>query len=407
MIFSALETLPLSEAETRALRFRKLLEELCPGVSGALVFSRAAIYYLSGSWANGALWMPMQGDPVLLCRKGLERSRMESPLRMLFPFKSYAQIPGLLADAGVPMGRRVSVEMHGLSWSLGELLKSKLPEVDFSSADAALSWARAVKTPWELEKLRLAGERHDRALNDTLPDRIRPGMTERELALEVWDAFYAHGHQGIMRMQNPGEEIFLGHVSAGDSGNYPSVFNGPLGLRGEHPAMPVMGYAGKIWRKSEPLAVDCGFCLEGYHTDKTQVYWQDEDVVPDDAARAQDFCLRVQERIAGGLVPGAIPSELYRDVLAFAREQAMEEGFMGLGNNKVHFLGHGIGLAIDEWPVIAVSFDRPLEENMVLAVEPKYGIAGLGMVGVENTFVVASGGGQCLTGNRFGPTYLG
>ena len=407
MNFVSLERMPLPEVHDRSTRLRLHLNEQCPAASGILVFSRLSIYHLSGAWVSGVLWVPMDGEAVLLCRKGVERAQLDSPMSRILECKSYSQLPVLLQDAGVPLGDEVAVEMSGLPWSMGELLRSKLSGVVLTPGDSALAWTRAVKTPWELAKMRLAGERHDTALNDTLPDRIRPGMTEREIALAVWDAFYEQGHQGMMRMQNPGEEVFLGHVAAGDSGNYPSVFNGPLGLRGAHPVLPFLGYSGKVWNRREPLALDCGFCLEGYHTDKTQVYWAEESVVPEEADRAQDFCLQIQEHVAARLVPGAVPSELYRDCIRIVLANDMGEGFMGLGRNKVGFLGHGIGLAIDEWPVIAPTFDRPLEENMVLALEPKIGIPGLGMVGVENTFLVTPAGGVSLTGERFGPTFTG
>lgn len=405
MTHLSLEQLPLSEARERAARLRSHLVELAPAASGILVFSRLAIYHLSGAWISGLLWIPLEAEPVLLCRKGFERARLDSPLERIGEYKSYSQLPGLLKDAGAPLGGTAAVEMSGLPWSMGEMLRSRLPGVELVSGDTALAWTRAVKTPWELAKLRLAGRRHDQALNDTLPGLIRPGMTEREIALAVWDAYYRHGHQGMMRMQNAGEEIFLGHVAAGDSANYPSVFNGPVGLRGAHPVLPFLGYAGKVWQRDEPLVLDCGFCLEGYHTDKTQVFWAEEAVIPEDADRAHDFCLQIQEHLAARLLPGAVPAELYRDCIKIVLANGMGEGFMGLGGNKVGFLGHGIGLAIDEWPVIAPGFDRPLEENMVLALEPKIGLPSLGMVGVENTFVVTPQGGECLTGERFGPTF--
>lgn len=407
MDFESLERLPLSEVTTRIGRLRRHLEEQCSAASGLLVFSRLSLYYFSGSWANGMLWIPREGEPVLLCRKGVERSQLDSPLNRIVEFKSYSQISGIVRECGSPLGDEVAVEMSGLSWNLGELLRSKLQDVLLVPGDLAISRTRAVKTAWELNKLRLAGFRHDQALNDTLPDMIHPGMTEREISLAVWDAFYRHGHQGQMRMQNPGEEVFLGHVAVGDSGNYPGPFNGPLGLRGSHPSLPFMGYAGKVWTRSEPLALDCGFCLEGYHTDKTQIYWADEAVVPEEADRAQDFCVQIQEHLASRMVPGAIPDELYRECVKIALENGLAEGFMGLGRNKVGFLGHGIGLAIDEWPVIAPGFTDPLEENMVMALEPKIGIPGLGMVGTENTFVVTPQGAECLTGSRFMPTFLG
>ena len=101
------------------------------------------------------------------------------------------------------------------------------------------------------------------------------------------------------------------------------------------------------------------------------------------------------------LRPGILPSEIWKHCLAKVERSAWRDGFMGLGKNKVFFVGHGIGLAIDEYPVLANGFDLPLEEGMTLAIEPKIGIAGFGMVGVENTFEVTSDGGKCLTGENF------
>lgn len=74
---------------------------------------------------------------------------------------------------------------------------------------------------------------------------------------------------------------------------------------------------------------------------------------------------------------------------------------MGLGHNKVNFVGHGIGLAIDKHPVLANGFDLPLEEDMTVILEPKIGLPGIGMVGTENTFEVTPEGGKASTGNRY------
>ena len=75
---------------------------------------------------------------------------------------------------------------------------------------------------------------------------------------------------------------------------------------------------------------------------------------------------------------------------------------MGYGDRKVKFLGHGIGLHVNELPVLAKGFDEPIQEGMVFAVEPKVGIRDIGMVGLENTFIVTAEGGVCVTGNHPG-----
>jgi Xaa-Pro dipeptidase len=402
-MFEALEVMPAGELDRRHQACRDHLSRIVPQAGGLIVFSRLAIYYLTGTYGNGVFWLPLEGRPVLLVRKGIERARMESSVETVVPFRSYSDIPVLCAEAGSPLSPVAAAEMNGLSWSLSGLLTSRLKDVRFLPGDMVLSRAQASKSPWELNKIRLCGARHHRAMVDLLPGRLRSGMTERQVSHAVWDVFFELGHQGIMRMGAHGEEIFLGHVSAGDSGNYPSVFNGPLGLRGEHPAVPFMGYAGKVWRRGEPLSVDCGFALEGYHTDKTQIFWPGSaSSIPSAVADAHSFCMDVQAYVAEHLKPGTIPADIYAHCLEWAGNAGFAEGFMGLGGNKVPFIGHGIGLVIDAWPVLAKGFDDPFEAGMVMAVEPKMGIPGVGMVGVENTFEVTSSGGVCLTGSDFG-----
>ncbi|MFZ5427475.1 MAG: M24 family metallopeptidase [Thermodesulfobacteriota bacterium] len=402
-MFEALETLPESEMARRHERCRALMARYLPDAGGVAVFSRLGIYYLTGTFGNGVLWLPREGRPVLMIRKGIERAALESPLECIVSFRSYGDIPGLCAEAGSPLAEVVAAEMNGLSWSLANLLTSRLPGVRFVPADTVLSRTQSVKSPWELGKMRLCGERHHKALREVLPGLIKPGMSERQVSHKVWEAFFELGHQGMMRMGAHGEEIFLGHVSAGDSGNYPSFFNGPLGLRGEHPAVPFMGYAGKVWKRGEPLSVDCGFALEGYNTDKTQIYWAgQESSIPDEVASAHSFCMDVQAYVAGNIKPGAVPSAIHAHCVEWARKAGFQQGFMGLGGNKVNFIGHGIGLVIDSWPVLAKGFDEPLEAGMTMAVEPKMGIEGVGMVGVENTFEVTESGGVCLTGGDYG-----
>jgi Xaa-Pro dipeptidase len=151
-----------------------------------------------------------------------------------------------------------------------------------------------------------------------------------------------------------------------------------------------------------PLSIDNGFMHEGYQTDRTQVYWLGARTsIPAKVQAAQDCAMEIQARIAAALKPGIRPADLWEQSLEFARKAGFEEGFMGLGKNKVPFVGHGIGLAIDEYPAVAKGFDLPLEEGTVLAIEPKIGLPGIGMVGVENTFVVTPQGGKSLTGEQY------
>ncbi|MFV0421021.1 M24 family metallopeptidase [Oleidesulfovibrio sp.] len=398
----AAERMPEQELALRYARLRTIMQQQAPQVSGMLIFSRLNIYYLTGTLGNGVLWLPVEGEPVLLLRRGLERAAAESPLKHILSFRSFSDVIPSCCDAGSPLGRVVGVEQSGLTWQLGSMLQTRLKDVEFVAADGCLAACRSVKTEWELRKMRLSGARHHEGLYHRLPKLLHHGMTERAIAHAGWQTFFSLGHSGIMRMNAAGEEIFLGHVCAGESGNYPGHFNGPLGLVGEHPATPVMGYAGRVWKKGQVLSCDIAFCLEGYHTDKTQIYYSgSSSSIPDVVRRAHDACIEIQQRTAEALKPGAIPSKLYAHSLELAEKAGFGEGFMGLGNRKVVFLGHGIGLAIDDQPVLAKRFDAPVEAGMVFAVEPKISIAGVGMVGVENTFEVTAKGSRCLTGDAY------
>jgi Xaa-Pro aminopeptidase len=367
-----------------------------------LVFSRLNIYYFSGSFASGVFWLPLDGDPVLFCRRGEERAKRESSIKHIHSFRSYRDIESILDASNASLPVLLAAEMNGLSWTLSNSLIKHLSAHQFFPADRIIGMSRAKKSPYELTILREAGAKHANCLTKLLPLHLHEGMSELQICHQVLELFLSEGHLGILRMENYGEEAFLGFVSVGDSANYPSVFNGPVGLRGAHPATPHMGSADVRWTKGKPLTIDNGFTLAGYMTDKTQVFWLgDKKNMPVHARKAHTFCIDLQARIAELLKPGMLPSDIWKHCLAEVEGSAWSEGFMGLGKNKVSFVGHGIGLAIDEYPVLTHGFDLPLEEGMTLAVEPKIGIPGFGMVGVENTFEVTINGGKSLTGENF------
>lgn len=401
--YQALETLPLVEAQSRMAACRAHLSRLVPQAGGLLLTSRLNIYYLTGTLGNGLLWLPLNAAPVLLLRKGMARARMESPLEHIVPYRSFADIAPLCEAAGSPLCPTMAVEMGAMSWAMARLFQARVPH-NFVPGDAVISLARSVKSPWELDKLREAGRRQRLVLEELLPEHIHAGMTENEIARQCINLYLAHSHGGMERMSAPGEEVFFGHIAAADSGNYPHYYNGPMGFRGIHPALPCLG-SQTVWQPNSPLCVDFAFSYQGYITDKTQCYWPGAaSSLPLAAQKAFELCQAVQEQAASQLRPGVLPSAIWSDTLALvadfdrAEKTTFAQGFMGLGENQVPFLGHSIGLSIDEQPVIAHKFDAPLEQGMVLALEPKIGLPGWGMVGIENTFEISPLGGQSLTG---------
>ena len=202
-------------------------------------------------------------------------------------------------------------------------------------------------------------------------------------------------YTGITRFSVAGMELFMGVVSSGESGNCPTASVGPGGSLGLSAAFPFVGGKKKLTR-NEPIFIDTGFGYQGYFTDKTRIFSIGS--LPSEALKAHEICLQIQEAVRRRLVPGAIPSQIYKDITqSLIKERNFGRHFMGFGSNHVPFLGHGIGLAIDEFPVIAAKVQEPLEANMVIALEPKKGLEGIGLVGIENTFLVTEEGGEKLT----------
>jgi len=229
---------------------------------------------------------------------------------------------------------------------------------------------------------------------------LREGMHEAEFACELYSAMVREGHQGTVRFGMFGVDMAVGQIGFGENSLYPTSFDGPGGCVGQSAAAPVLGSRNRKLHVGDLVFVDIGCAMDGYSSDKTMVY-QFGRALPAEAVAAHRRCVEVERQLAAALRPGAIPSEIYRRTMAGLDAEFLKN-FMGFGARRANFLGHGIGLQIDESPVLAEGFDEPLAEGMVLAIEPKKGVPGVGMVGSENTYRVTPDGGVSLTGTHPG-----
>ena len=398
-MFTPVECIPAEELLSRHARCRELLARHIPAADGILITGTPNVYYMTGTTANGLAWLPLEGDMVLAVRKGLERAKLESPLAAIVPFRSYKELSRLCAEAGSPLAQTLAVDQAGVSWEQGRLLHERLSGRSLVPGDVVIARTRARKTPWELGKMRESC----RCINvgfRQLAERIHPGMSEYAIARILSDIYFTMGHTDAFPTGIHGSMVTLGHICAGNNGNYPSAYDGPLGVMGVHPASPSMGNAHSIWREGDILTVDSGFNFEGYLSDKTQTFFAGKKpAVPAAVRKAQDTALRIARETAAALKPGAIPAEIYALSLDIATQAGYGDTYMGHGDNQVRFLGHGIGLTVSEWPIFARGFGEPLQPGMTLALEPKIALPGIGMVGVENTYEITETGAACLTGD--------
>ncbi|HQL58659.1 MAG TPA: Xaa-Pro peptidase family protein [Methanoculleus sp.] len=387
---------PASELRDRMERFRLRMERDHPTWEFAAIFGRANQFYLTGTMQDGVLLIPRDREAVLWVRRSLERALDESFFPDIRPMRSYRDAAaGMGACPGV-----IHVETEVVPLALLERFQKHFPFREVKPLDAGAAMVRAKKSAYELAIMERAGRIHRRVLEDAVPGMLREGMSEAELGGEVFSRLVREGHHGITRFGMFGTEMVLGQFGFGENSLYPTGFDGPGGCRGMAPGAPVLGNRDRTLRSGDLVFVDCGCGVQGYHTDKTVTYTFREPV-PEEAVEAHYRCVEVQDEAASLLRPGVMPSEIYETILG-SLDPAFLENFMGYGNRRVQFLGHGIGLAVDEAPAIARGFDEPLEEGMVFAIEPKKGVRGVGMVGIENTFVVTRGGGRCITGKNAG-----
>jgi Xaa-Pro aminopeptidase len=226
-------------------------------------------------------------------------------------------------------------------------------------------------------------------------------MNETELTAEIYKNMLALGYHGVTRFGMFQTEMIIGQSGFGENSIYPSSFDGPGGMKGMCPAVPIIGDRNRLLKKGDLVFADIGFGINGYHTDRTQIYMFGQNP-PDYAVKLHKKCMEIQKEAAASLKPGNIPSEIYNSIISGLKESDEEflSAFMGGGNERVKFLGHGVGLQVDEYPVIANRFDEPLLENMTIAIEPKCSVKNFGIVGVEDTYTVTKNGGRCLTGGE-------
>ncbi len=383
---------PFSELENRLKKFRAIMDTQNPGWEMAALFSKINLYYLTGTMQEGMLLIPRDSEAVLWIRRSYERAVNESLFPLIKPMDSFKD-----AAAAYPkMPSSIHIETEFIPIAFLQRFQKHFAIRNVLSLDFQIAYVRAVKSPFELDLMKRSGELHRRILEDRVPLILHEGMSEVDLAGALYAEMLREGHHGVARFGMFDTEVVLGHIAFGESSLYPTSFNGPGGNYGMGPAVPGIGNRKTVLRKGDLVFIDIGFGIEGYHTDKTLTYVFGKE--PEHAvALEQQLCVDIQDRMAEQLKPGAVPSAIYENIMNSLSPDFLKN-FMGFGNRQVKFLGHGIGLVIDEIPVIARGFDTPLQENMVFALEPKKGIENFGMVGIENTFIVTPVGGQCITG---------
>ena len=277
------------------------------------------------------------------------------------------------------------------------MLRKYMPFKEYTDIDGLLCSLRLVKSSYELELMKRSGAIHQTVLEQLAPKMIKEGISEAELAVSLYTEMLKRGSHGIARMNLPLGEDVIGVASFGKSGLVRTAFDGPGGTGGTCIAVQSIGSPFRKLKAGRLVYLDIPCGVEGYHTDKTIVYYFgdiNKDPNRDLILAAHEHCIMLERFAAAMLKPGTVVEDIYNETMK-QFDSRFAAGFMNGGK----FLGHSIGLTMDESPAIANRFKEVLTEGMTFALEPKIALPGIGMVGSENTYLVTANGGKALTGS--------
>ncbi|MEN6486074.1 MAG: Xaa-Pro peptidase family protein [Syntrophobacteraceae bacterium] len=383
---------PAGEIADRIVTLQSLLLE--NDVDAAVIRQNADLYYFSGTVQDAHLIVPAAGRPVYMVRRSVERAENQSPLRPIVPLASMKELPPAVFDAcGARTPLRLGFELDVLPANAFFFYDEQLfPKQRIVDIGGLIRQVRSVKSPWEVDVMRRAGD-ISRAVADAVPGILQEGMTEFELAGELERVARKAGSLEIIRTRTFNMEMGFGHILSGPDAAVPSYTDTPTGGPGTSPAFG-QGPGTRRIRANEIVNVDTMVSCHGYLNDQTRNFCLGRP--PSEILEAYRFVQSAHERFRELAKPGSITGKLYETVLQWADDAGWASFFMGWNDSRVTFVGHGLGLEVDEFPFIARGHTLALREGMTFAFEPKVIIPDVGIAGLENTYVVTEAGLESL-----------
>ena len=380
--------LPPQEVLLRIGRLRGAA--VAAGRTGALLIAdNAMLYYLTGRVYSGWAFIPVDENvnPVWFVRRPVELTGKD-----VVEVRKPEEIPSRLEALGISLPEAVGLEMDALPYSTITRLQAVFPCAESYTASPIVAAARSVKTPLEISMMERSGVIHT-AVYHKIPSLFSPGMTDFELDVAIEHLSRLEGCLGQFRIAGKSMEFFMGNVLTGENADAPSPYDFALGGKGMDPSLPV-GASGEEIKPGTTVSVDVNGDYTGYMTDMTRVFSYGD--IPSEAKAAHECSLAIHREFRRMAVPGTKASDIYEMAARLAREAGFERYFMG-HRQKAGFCGHGVGIEINETPVIAPRSRDILQAGNAIAMEPKFVIPHVGAVGIENTYIVTPEGARCIT----------
>jgi len=374
--------LPKAESDLRIDKVRGLMSG--KRLDAILISDNANKYYLTGRVFSGYIYLPLEGEPIYFVKR---------PVTMKGDGVVSIRKPEDIAESiGMAPPQTLGLELDATSYSKIERLHNIFPQAILANASTVMNASRAVKTAFEIEKIRRSGIKQDHVY-DLIPSLYREGMTDIELQVEIERTSRIEGCLGQFRINGDDMELYMGNVLVGENADNPTPYDFAMGGEGMDPSLPV-GCNGTIIKPGCSVMVDVNGNYTGYMTDMTRTFYLEN--ISDLARKAHECSIEICHRLAELGRPETEAKYLYKVAEDMAKNANLHDYFMG-HHQKAGFIGHGVGIEINERPVIAPRSRDILQENNVIALEPKFVIPKVGAVGIENTYVVTMSGLEPLT----------
>lgn len=374
-----------SELQRRRDKIRALMA--ANNIDAALISCNVNLLYTYGQIISGYLYLPLHAPARIFVKRPNNISG-----EFVYPVRKPEQMADILRESGVAAPARIMLEGDELPFSQHSRLAAIFPDSEVVNGTPIIREARMIKTEMEIEAFRRAGIAHAKAYSK-IPSVFSEGMTDIRLSIEIERLMRLEGCLGLFRTFGPNMEIFMGSLLTGDNAATPSPFDFGLGGEGADPSLPISAN-GTLLAPGLSIMADYAGNFNGYMSDMSRVYSVGK--LPAKAYEAHQICLDIQDEVISAAKPGAICGRLYSTATELVNKTAYAGYFMGHGQ-KAKFIGHGIGLEINEPPVLAPGVKTELKPGMVFALEPKITLPGIGPVGVENSWVVTREGVEKLT----------
>ena len=361
------------------LRQRRVQQSIAAMQADAcIITSPVNQYWLSGFVFDGYLLLYPEGEALLFIRRpaGITDGRAIS-------IRKPEQIPSLLREAGYALPRRLLLEADQLTFNSATRLQAAMEMPETLNISGELRRLRSVKSDWELNQIRESAQLH-RQVYELIPSLYRRGMSDLELQIEIEREMRLHGSVGIFRSFGENMDIFMGSMLAGDNAQAASPFDYALGGGGISPLLP-LGANGTKLLPGMTLMVDMAGNYRPWMDDMSRTFAIGE--VPDLAFEAHQLSIDIIRTLEQTAKAGTPCADLYLLAEEMVQEKGMQSYFMGT-TQQAKFIGHGVGLEINEPPVLTSRSKEILLTGMAIAVEPKFVLPGIGPVGIENTYII-------------------